>query len=196
MKTVYEIENIYNEFYPKLVRFFTRNPGEEYAEDLTQDVFIRVFLNISSFREESSLSTWIFTIARNLAIDFLRKNNKAEKKLSPLSDEDTGILPYLEDENPWTGKKPYSVQDRIEKQEMKDCYLALVEELPEQYRDAYILKEIEGHSNQEIAGILNISIENAKIRVHRGKAKMNKSIACNCDPYYNEHDELMAVCNA
>ena len=193
LNTMIEVENIYKDYYPKLIRFFTSKVNGEYAEDLTQEVFIKVSSNLSAFRHESKVSTWIYSIARNTAIDFLRKKTSSDDS-NPLTDprNDSGGWDNLEDTNPWTGKKPYSTFERIEKKEMKDCYLAQIENMPEQYRDVYILKELEGYSDKEIADILNISLENTKIRIHRARAKLHETLRNHCSVYYNERGELMA----
>jgi len=90
-----DFSKIYNEYYPKIVRYLTRVVGESEAEDATQEVFVKIDRSLESFRGESSLSTWIYRIATNTAMDHLRRPSSKrsflateDKDLS--SDEDTG----------------------------------------------------------------------------------------------------------
>ena len=76
--------------------------------------------------------------------------------------------------------------------EMVACYLDYVNQLPHNYFEVYVLAELEGLSNDEIAHRLSLSPGTAKIRLHRARARVNGQLRCNCRPYYNERGELMA----
>ena len=72
MTTGYEYNKIYDEFYPKIIRYLTGMIGPNEAEDVVQDVFEKISRNLDSFQGRSKLSTWIYRIASNAAVDRLR----------------------------------------------------------------------------------------------------------------------------
>ncbi len=155
--------------------------GEFEAEDLTQDVFCKVNNALPKFRGDSSVSTWIFKIATNLALDKLRSRKtdltlKNAIKLGAVNNNR-----YLEYINP--------VDRDFVKQEMNDCIHEYVSNLPLNYRTVIILSDFEGWKNQEIADLLNISLANTKIRLHRGRALLKKAFQENCHLFKNEKDE-------
>lgn len=100
MKT-FDFQEIYAEFQPKICRYFIRVIGERDAEDLTQETMVRVSRGLDQFRGESSLSTWIYSIATNVARDRLRSaahradavtGNADDEALSAMAGE-TGLAP-------------------------------------------------------------------------------------------------------
>ena len=73
---------------------------------------------------------------------------------------------------------------------MSDCVREFVDRLPPDYRTIIVLNELEGFTNREIAEILQISLDTAKIRLHRARAQLKKSLESGCDFYLNEGSEL------
>jgi RNA polymerase sigma-70 factor (ECF subfamily) len=159
-----DFEEIHKTYEPKIHAYLVRLVGEDQADDLTQEVFMRISRALADFRGESSLSTWIYKIATNAALDLMRR--QAFKPGEPLSLEDdleaeTGA--NLEDRNPWTGEKPL---------------------LPEKQ----VIREYERLSNKEIAAVLDLSVDTVKIRLHRARAKLKEYLLDNCEYYWS--DEL------
>ena len=76
------------------------------------------------------------------------------------------------------------------RKEMSDCVNEFIDSLPPDYRTVIVLGELEGFANKEIAKILNISLDNVKIRLHRARAKLKKALQEGCDFYYNEENAL------
>lgn len=81
----HSFEDIYTEFYDKIRRYVQRYVGEEAAEDVAQAVFIRVHDSLGEFEGRSSLGTWVYRIATNLALDTVRKQTAQEKKLDHIA---------------------------------------------------------------------------------------------------------------
>ncbi len=81
-----DFSSIYREYYPKIVRYLKRLVGDLEAEDIAQEVFVKVNRSLDSFRGESSLSTWIYRIATNTAMDHLRK--PSSRLVRPAEDND------------------------------------------------------------------------------------------------------------
>lgn len=186
-----EIQNIYNTFQPKILRYLARLVGEHEAEDLTQEVFIRVSQALKTFRGKSQLSTWIYRIATNAALDRLRSpsfQRVVQKRLSDDSIPGDGI--EAEDKDVWTGEKTPLVDQQVIRKEMNECIRNFIEKLPEDYRTVIILSELEDLQNREIAEVLGASLDTVKIRLHRARAKLKKELETNCSFYRDERNEL------
>ncbi len=186
-----EFHDIYNAFQPKILRYIERLVGEHGAEDLTQEVFVRVSQGLKTFRGEAQLSTWIYRIATNAALDRLRApsfQRIVQKRLS--EDSMAGGEIEAEDKNVWTGEKMASVEQEVIRKEMNECIRNFIEKLPEDYRTVIILSELEDLQNREIAEVLGVSLDTVKIRLHRARAKLKKELEANCSFYRDERNEL------
>jgi len=183
-----EVQSIYRTFQPRIVRYLTRLVGEQEAEDLTQEVFLKVAQGLENFRGESQLSTWIYRIATNAALDRLRSpefKRMAEKRSfrdSTTEDE--------ENEDDRAVKKESSVEQKLIRKEMNECIRDFIDNLPESYRAVLTLSELEGLKNMEIAEILGITLDAVKIRLHRARAKLKQELATHCSFYRDEQNEL------
>jgi len=150
----------------RLLNFVNRTIGDrERAEDLVQEVFIRVFRHLHRFDQTKKFSTWIYTIASNLAKNELRnrsrnplvlfqtikKNWEADHR--PLQFEDTTARP----------------DDLYRKRFLKDAVDQCVRRLPEHHREVFVLRELEGKSYQEIAEITGCNLGTVKSRLNRAR---------------------------
>ena len=181
-------QQVYDEYQGKIFRYLTRMIGENEAEDLTQEVFVKIGQALESFRGESSFSTWIYQIATNAALDKLRHplNRHAGNKLLPVED----ITETKEDENIWTGELAASTEQRVIREEMNNCIREIIQLLPETYRSVIVLSELEGLSDGEIADILGLTLQAAKIRLHRARAKLRKELTTACIFYRDDRQEF------
>lgn len=184
-----EFSDIYKEFHGKILNFLTRLVGENEAEEVAQEVFEKISQNLTRFKRESKLSTWIYRIATNAALDKLKSASFKHSQSGPFA---PFPLHEPEMEGPIsTGKnKPASVDKKIIKDEMNECIREFVDRLSPEYRTIITLKELEGFTNREIAEILEISIDTAKIRLHRARAKLRQSLETGCDFYHDDQNEL------
>jgi RNA polymerase sigma-70 factor (ECF subfamily) len=186
-----EFQQIFNEYQPRILQYLTRLIGKYEAEDLTQEVFIKVESGLKNFRGESKLSTWIYRIATNTAIDRMRNPSFKHKVNEVTAFEST--LEYdseIEDKDQFSGEKNESAEQQYVRKEMNSCIRNFIENLPEDYRSVVILSELEGLKNKEIAEILHISLDTVKIRLHRARAQLRKKLESNCRLYKNEQNEL------
>jgi len=181
-----KFDDIYNEFYPKIAHYLTRLVGEHEAEDVAQTVFEKVNRSLSTFKGESKLSTWIFRIATNAALDRLKSPSYKRTPSGPLAPVPLQSVESIAT----TSDKPTSLDRKVIRDEMSDCIREFVERLPPDYRTIIILNELEGFTNNEIAGILQISLDTAKIRLHRARAKLKERLESGCDFYLDESTEL------
>ena len=131
-----EFQEIYAVFQPKILRYMARMVGENEAEDLTQEVFIKIGSALGTFRGEASLSTWIYRIATNTALDKLRNPSLSLQRttLNSPDQQSSSHEPEIVDKNVWTGEKTPLVEHQIFRKEMNDCIQGFIEKLSEDYR--------------------------------------------------------------
>lgn len=182
-----DFETVYNEFYPRILRYVSRMTSPDEAEDLTQDVFLKVNRSLESFKGESSLSTWIYRIATNTALDRLRAT--ARKPANPIPESELEAA----DQNVWTDEKTRGADEEIVRSEMNECIREFIERLPYDYKTVMLLSELDGLKNKEIADVLGITIETAKIRLHRGRARLKQEFEKGCDFYQDGERGLSCV---
>ncbi len=173
-------EKIYESNRARIIRYLTRLVGEAEAEDLAQEVFIKVSKSLDGFRDESNVLTWIYRIATNTALDRLR--SPSFKVPEPIGDMDLVPLEAMQ-------KSP-TVEQRVIKAEMSGCVRRMVDRLPGTYRTVIVLSEIEGFKDSEIADILGMKLSAAKIALHRARARLKKILSENCVFYRSEENEL------
>lgn len=136
---------------------------QEEARDLTQEIFIKLYNNLQSYKNKASFSTWLYRIAVNRCIDWTRK-----KKLQTVSsiydsgDEEIDIYDTIAD----SGGGP---EEALIKQENKVYIRKVVEDLPEIYKTVIILYYFEDFSPQEISDITDIPKRTIETRLYRGK---------------------------
>lgn len=179
-----EFQKIYDLYQPKILRYLAHLVGESDAEDVAQETFVKVHQALENFRGESQLSTWIYRIATNTALDKLRSPSfqRTKQMVAPDELEETdasnGIIPL-------EGKKP-PIEKELIREEMNQCIRGYIEKLPEDYRMVLVLSEYEGLKNNEIAEILAVSLDTVKIRLHRAKEKLKKELEEHCEFYWIE----------
>ncbi|MGB5894442.1 MAG: sigma-70 family RNA polymerase sigma factor [Ignavibacteriaceae bacterium] len=186
-----EFNRIFKEYQPKILRYLTRLTGRYEAEDLSQEVFIKVESGLKNFRGESKLSTWIYRIATNTAVDRMRSPSfkyKVNDTTSPEAEQENDL--DIEDKDQFTGEKTELTDQQYIRKEMNSCIRNFIESLPENYKSVVILSELEELKNHEIADILNITLDTVKIRLHRARAQLRKKLESNCSLYQNEQNEL------
>lgn len=178
----HHFHQIYTEYYPKIVVFLRRLVGPD-AEDAAQETFVKISRSLDGFRGESGLSTWIYRIATNTATDYLRK---AAGKTLPPHEED---LHLMEDASLAEENSP-RLDTLLIRKDMNECIRGLVNELPENYRTVLTLSDLEGFSNAEISDVLGLSLDTVKIRLHRARLALKKSLDRACTFYRDERNEL------
>lgn len=148
----------------------------EDASDVVQEVFLKVFRNISSFRGNSSLRTWIYRIAVNEAYNHRRwfsRHQRQEVAMSP--EEGAGYEDILQD----PGRTPF---DQAADHEAHTMVEMALEQLNPRFRAAVVLRDIEDLSYEEIAGVLEISLGTVKSRILRGREALRKILEGRLEP--------------
>jgi RNA polymerase sigma-70 factor (ECF subfamily) len=147
------------------------------AADVVQDVFIKVFRKVASFRGESSLKTWIYRIAVNEARNqrrWLTRHKRREVALDPSPGETQGYCDWLED----AGRSPFELTLDRETEALIETALRGINPA---FRAALVLREIEGLSYEEVADILQISLGTVKSKILRGREALRRSLTAELD---------------
>jgi len=173
---------IYNSYSPKILRYLNSTFCIEDSEDLLQEIFIKVYNSLNSFRNESSVNTWIYKIATNAVIDKLKSSSY---KFSKAQDGLNSKEMHYDNRHLAT-----TFETQIEKAEMYDCIRQFIGELTEKNRTVFVLSQYEGLTNAEISEILQISIDSVKIRLHRAKETLKTSLHNNCHIYFDSCNEI------
>jgi len=186
-----EFRRIHETFRPRVLRYLTRLVGEGEADDLAQTVMLKVSEGLPSFRGEARLSTWIYRIATNAALDRLRRSGPEQAQVrdalqavqaEPEIDSDPESFP-LEAHHP-------SVEATAIREQMNACIREFIGRLPESSKTVVVLSELEGFKNAEIAEILEVSLDTVKIRLHRARERLRKELQAGCSFDRDERNEL------
>lgn len=136
------------------------------AEDLTQEVFVRIYLHAGRYHPGSRFAPWLYRIASNLAINELRRRKRwrfITIDNNP-SESDRNVIVDIKDE------KSVSPDQRVSQVEAADEVAEALKKVPVKYRTPLILRELEGYDYEEIAQILDIPRGTVKSRLNRGRA--------------------------
>ena len=154
-----------------------RDPAD--AADVTQEVFVKVFRNISGFCGDSSLRTWIYRIALHEASNQRRwwnRHKRQETTIDAQQENDEGETFSLADALATTDASPYDCAARSEIQQRVTAALSA---LPQAFREVVVLREIEGFGYEEIAEILQVNLGTVKSRLTRGRAALRVALVHN-----------------
>jgi len=153
-------------YHARLVNFVYRTTGDrERSEDLVQETFIRVYRHLHRFDQSKKFSTWVYTIASNLA-----KNELRNRSRNPLVLFQAIRKNWDADQRPleWEDNT-YRPDDLFRKRHLRKMVEAAVAELPEHHRTVFVLREIEGKTYEEIAEITGCNLGTVKSRLNRAR---------------------------
>jgi RNA polymerase sigma-70 factor (ECF subfamily) len=136
------------------------------AEDLTQEAFLQLFRKIHTFRNEAKFSTWLYRLTTNLALMRLRKKRHPEVSLdATLESEEEDTRPVVEPGGP--DLRLSGVVDRVNLSKA-------IAQLPDGYREMFILHDVEGYEHHEIAKILGCSAGNSKSQLYKARLRLRE----------------------
>ena len=140
----------------------------ELALDMSQEVFLRVYASLASYRPEYKFSTWLFRIASNYLIDHWRKKRLPTVSIDqPLEDDEDGFCIQVADDEP-------SVVRRLELKELRTRLDGAIDRLPPHLRELFIWRHINGLSYEEMAEIKGLPLGTVKNRVFQAKEMLKK----------------------
>ena len=171
-------QELVDRYQTRLLNFIYRTIGDrEKAEDLVQEVFIRVYRHLHRFDRSKKFSTWIYTIASNLA-----KNELRNRSRNPLVLFQTIRKNWQDDDRPLqfedSSMRP---DDLYRKRHLRALVEESVAQLPEHHREVFVLRELEGKSYEEIAEITNTNLGTVKSRLNRARSSFAEIIAPTLD---------------
>ncbi len=137
----------------------------EDAEDIAQEAFVKAFLNIKKFKEESKFSTWLSRIVVNLCMDKVREKGNREENL------EEGVWLTIPQSS------YYSPEETLERMEIQERVRDALINLPKDLRIVFVLREFEGLSYQEISEMLNIPIGTVESRLYRARMKLKSLLS-------------------
>jgi RNA polymerase sigma-70 factor (ECF subfamily) len=162
-------------YYRRIYNLICYQVGDQdEAADLTQETFIKAYRAFHAFKGESRVSTWLWRIALNMCKSSYRKRARRESIMPvSLDAEVTTEEGEVSREVPDWSICPESI---LQRQELRAQVQRAIQSLPEPYRVAIILCDIEGCSYQEIADITQISVQAVKSRIHRGRRMLRQKL--------------------
>ncbi|MFN8001626.1 MAG: RNA polymerase sigma factor SigZ [Acidobacteriota bacterium] len=165
MQEIKSSEQVWQDYHANLLSFLRHRTGNrDLAEDLLQDVFVKIHSRLETLADGERLQAWLYRIAQNSLIDHYRTAREHE----PLPDDlaERWAVEPGEDGDIW--------------QELTTCLRPMVEWLPEPYREALRLSDLEGVPLKDIAAQLNLSLPGVKSRVQRGRTKLKELFLTCC----------------
>ena len=153
-----------------------REPAE--AEEVVQETFLAALEKLSTFRGDAAFTTWLHRVAANAALMRLRRRRRAPETLStePLEE----LLPRFDSQghllqgpaHDWSKRADEQLADR----EVRSAVENAVQNLPEDYRIVFLLRDVEGLSSEDMAELLGISVAAVKSRLHRARLALRQAL--------------------
>ena len=160
-----QFESLWDEFSLELGHYIKSKVGNTHdAEDILQEVFIKIFRNIDKLEKKEAIKSWLYKITKNTIIDYYKKKKEvvlAPEKMLNIEDED-----FTEDNM---------------NEELSNCLKKMIFDLPDKYRQVYDLYENQNMKHKEIGEKLDISLSASKVRLKRAKEHFKKNLIECCD---------------
>lgn len=173
-----EVAGIYKQFHSELLSYIkSKVRSREDAEDILQNVFVKMSLGIAKLDEDVKIKNWIFTVTRNTIIDYYRVN--ANKKKLAVNEEFDDQIPEVEEIDQTKG--------------LDQCMGSMIGLLPDEYRDIIVESEIKGVKQKDLADKYGMAYPSMRSKVQRGRERL-KQLFHNC--CHIETDKLGNVMEA
>ncbi len=135
------------------------------AEDLAQDAFLAAFKALSTFRADSKFSTWLYRIAANKCKDWLRAKHPPAVEL----DDNEALAAHV--------VEPHTPERLLSQQQVAQQLDEAIQRLPPLYREAFVLKHIEGLSYEDMQDLLGVNADTLKMRVYKGRVQLSRELS-------------------
>lgn len=168
-----DVEKLWKEYHAKLRAFIARRIDDQFAvDDVLHDVFLKMNAKLDSLKEETKLESWLYQITRNAVIDYYR----AQKPAAALPE--------------WLAQPEAEPAEQASR-EIAACLRPMIEQLPAHYREAVVLAELQGLTQQEVSQQQGISLSGAKSRVQRGRALLKEMLLQCCQFELDQRGHLI-----
>ncbi|MBD3225300.1 MAG: RNA polymerase sigma factor SigZ [Caldithrix sp.] len=166
-------EKIWENFSYQLRKFILKHVSDQtIADDILQDVFVKIHSNIDGLKDESKIRGWIYQITRNALIDYSRKKKLILQNMETIEKSESRSIPGIDQD----------VDLGLEE---------MVHDLPEKYAQALIFTEFKGRTQKELAKELGLSVSAAKSRVQRGRALLRDSLMRCCHFKFDHYGAII-----
>ncbi|MGM0531372.1 MAG: RNA polymerase sigma factor [Bacteroidota bacterium] len=151
--------------------------NKEDAMDIAQEVFIKVYDSVDSFREQSKVSTWLYKITVNKSLNYIRdkKRRNIFSSLDAIFENNNSVENVADDQK--------ISQEQMESEERKEILFKAIDQLPEKQKTAITLNKLEGLSYKEIAGIMDTSVTETGVLINRARNKLQKKLVAHFKKY-------------
>lgn len=181
------VESLWRTFHEQVHAFVLRRvPSAIDADDVVQDIFLRIHQGINNLRADHQVQAWVFTIARRTIADFYRKHYRR------LAETHSGLddLPASE-ESPISGNRATFAGDHSVHEEVLSWLRPMIAQLPEKYRVPLYLADVEGYTQREVAERLGLSLSGAKSRVQRARVMLGNVLNTCCQVEFGPAGEAI-----
>jgi RNA polymerase sigma-70 factor (ECF subfamily) len=173
------VQDLADRYRPRIAQLAMRYmKNREDAEEVTQDVLMKVYRKVNAFRGDSALSSWIYRITFNTAMSRLR-TNRAERA----ADQERDRLLATErptDDQARTPREPadwtHMPDEEVLRSQLREAVAEAIDDLPEIYRAPVVLRDIQGLSTEEASTRLNVKDQTLKSRLHRGRVMLRERL--------------------
>jgi RNA polymerase sigma-70 factor (ECF subfamily) len=162
-------QRLYDAFSRKVLNFIYRMVASlEEAEDLTQETFVTVYQKLGSLKDDAKFEPWLFRIARNYVYQKYRKRAPAMVPVDFKDEEGHGAAELIDER-----KGP---QEAFQADELEHVVQEVINDLPEKYREVFVLSAIQNLSYQEVAEIVGRSLPSVKTDIHRARLQVRRRV--------------------
>lgn len=179
-------EILWRKFSDQVHRFIrSKVSNDSEAEDVLQDIFIRIHKGIDDLRHEDRVQSWVFGIARRALADHYRQKGRDKEEPAGNDIRTGGEVDLTLDLNEFEGN--HDVHE-----EVLSWLIPMIDELPEKYGEPLKMADIQGKTQQEIADDLGLSLSGAKSRVQRARQKLGEVLAACCEVQFGDEGRAVA----
>lgn len=178
-------EQVFREYAPRIFNIARRLLGNDAdAEDVTGEVLLQVVRKLHTFRGDAALPTWLHRVTVNAALALREKRATRLRREAPTDSDNLDAIDLSQSHDPYKFPRLWSVPPDLSAlaAEQRTIIEAGIAQLPEPFRDVYVLADVEGLPNAEIADLLNLSVPAVKSRLHRARLRMRDLLA----PHFEE----------
>lgn len=160
-------------------------PNDDIAEDVLQDIFIRIHEGIGNLQQGDRVQSWVFGIARRALADYYR--SKGRDKESPAGTD----IKTEGDKDPTLDLNEFEGEHGVH-EEVLSWLIPMIDELPDKYGKPLKMADVEGKTQQEVADYLGLSLSGAKSRIQRARLKLGEVLAACCEVEFGEEGRAVA----
>ena len=163
---IIEFTILFNKFKKRIYNYALKMLGDKMrADDIVQDVFVKLFENLNNIHNKQSIQFWLFKTTRNEIVGFLRSNKNKMLITQSVDLEEVEII------------EPGLLSEDIENKETNKLILDELDKMNEDFKEVFVLKEYSGLSYKEIASLLNVDEDLVKSRLYKARQKLVNKIS-------------------